>query len=221
MTLGPISLGAPGSPNTQLKRAQRGTRALTTTLTVMALCAGALSCSDAVEPDSLGNFSLTIAGKPIDAPTQSACKANQLIAGAGTPRPSENSPGGRVTLDKACEVKKQGEVFVVQGNITLGATSFYVRSENVNPITRTGSAVVTVDSGGQHYATCFANSCPAVTDPMDCTIEVIQANTPDGPETQVKAGAIWAKLNCPLLQGGQLNDYCKGTGVFVLENCSK
>lgn len=222
MMLGLISLGAVFSPNSQLQRSASRTRRLAAGLCVVVLSAGALSCSDAVEPDSLGNFSLTIAGKPLNAPAKSECKASQLVAGAGTPRPSEYQPGGRVTLDKACTVKKAGDVFEVQGRVTLGsATSFYVRSTNVDPTTRMGTAIVTVDSGGQSYGTCFAGDCVGVTAPEDCTLEVIQTNGADGPETQVKGGAIWAKLDCPLLRGGQLNDYCRGTGVFVLENCDK
>lgn len=202
-----------------------GVKGLGLTALVGALLVGCSSSSGSggdIAPvgDSLGNFGLTIAGKPSGAPSNSQCRAGQLLTGAGTPRPSDISPGGRVTLDNACKVKKTGAMYSVEGSINLGSTGFFVRSDDVDPITRTGSAQVEVHGDGQYYSTCVDDSCPEVTNPVPCSIEVIQANTTDGPETQVKPGAIWAKLDCPLLQGGQLNDYCRGTGVFVLENCS-
>ncbi len=174
----------------------------------------AWGCSDAVPPAAQGGFqATTTVADSTAAPSGSRCQSSMQQPGVGTPRATEFNPGGRVIdgEDRAnvrCTVRRSGDNYIVEGSVKQGATSLFVKSSDVDPVSRLGSAVVSL----QYQATAYSwdSKLP------HCTLTVL------GPgEPQIHSGAVWAKFDCPALQGKQLDDYCGVNGVFVLENCEE
>ncbi|MBX3181154.1 MAG: hypothetical protein KIT72_15270 [Polyangiaceae bacterium] len=178
------------------------------------LGAAAWGCSDAVPPAAQGSFQATTKVPDTSViPTGGRCQSSGQQPGVGTPRPTEFNDGGRVVdgEDRAsvrCTVRRSGDQFVVEGSVKQGATSLFVKSADVDPVSRLGSAVVSL----QFQATSYTWN----TELPHCTLTVLGAGEP-----QVHSGAVWAKFDCPALQGKQLADYCGVSGVFVLENCEE
>ncbi|MCA9642088.1 MAG: hypothetical protein H6718_01120 [Polyangiaceae bacterium] len=179
------------------------------------LGASAISCSDPVPVAAQGNFSFQLGTNAAGAPSR--CQLPNKVFGFGEPStadPGKRTADGESGVSVSCKVRKQGDAYVVEGNVKKGADTFYVNSTDVDVTSGVGSALVVASSGASiGYETCTQLNCPGVTDPPFCTFEVIS--------DQIRSGAVWAKVSCPMLVAPSEQSYCTASAVFVLENCEE
>lgn len=181
------------------------------------LGASAVGCSDPVPVAAQGNFSFQLSTNAPDAPSGTRCQHPNKVFGFG--EPSTNDPGKRTadgdnSVSVSCKVRKSGDKYVVSGTIGRNLDTFYISSDDLDVTTGIGSAAISATSGSLiGYETCTPLNCPNVTNPPLCTVEVISE--------QIRSGAIWAKVSCPMVVAPSEQSYCTASAIFVLENCEE
>ncbi|MCA9629453.1 MAG: hypothetical protein KC766_17380, partial [Myxococcales bacterium] len=168
-------------------------------LPISVLGVSAVSCSDPVPVAAAGNFAVKIAGDAPGAPKRCSLGGGAVF-GFGDPTSSE--PGDRTSdgddkVSVSCKVRKSGDHYVISGTVARNADSFFISSDDLDATSNIGSARINAVSGKTiGYSTCTAISCPQVSDPPLCTLEVLKDRAG---EAQVKPGAIWAQVTCPMV----------------------
>lgn len=103
----------------------------------------------------------------------------------------------------SCRVAGTGR-FELEGKITQGTRSLQI-ADGVVEAGHGTARIVVIDA--QHLSTPLSS-------PLTCSLNVSTG------ATQIQRGAVWATFDCASVEAPP-SDYCRASGVFVLENCEQ